>query len=592
MIKGSFTLFGLSLLLFIPQSLTGQQRFLNNQRLWNDLMFNPAKIVEVHGVNIYTLHRQQYYNLGSQSPYLFMIGGKANLPMLYSQNMLYSQAHFTRNYNLALGGYYIHSFTGGVYDQNEISGQFGFQLKLHQGMSNPSKFDQLNFGISIKGINNRYRGNSGLYLYDSNDPQFMGQQATNKFTISAIPGFQYKNNKLTLDAFHTFGPKDQHFTSFSVMGSSELNNYWAQLALRFSYFGNPNCQVSLNKIQHLNRGKQIWALNYGTNLFIGKKTTENSSLLSNPGIYIGIIYTNSTNPKKTTRSKTNYGNYKEAQHTHLFSGSINVFDANWNTISLGPSAELGLMYQRNTKVCECDRIYDQFLEATNTLDKGVKDIDIDKAKQLELKFETDCRQDYGDYQKFLAKMREKTSSLQPIQQNDFDTTTKDMFGTRWLDHNLNYIGNSGIKLITNLDEWQQKSGNSPCCCYVDFDVKNENQGLLYNKVAFELLSKDRYLKELGFKIANGSDWTDLWDRAAKINQINSLFNCDGNSTSVYSLNFQDVICLESGGFYFNNNASYWISEDQLKRISCSLKRKLKPDFPSESSAYLIRLVKL
>ncbi|MBM3164967.1 MAG: hypothetical protein FJZ80_05840 [Bacteroidetes bacterium] len=582
-------------MLFIPQSLIGQQRFLNNQRLWNDLMFNPAKIVEVHGINVYTLHRQQYYTLRSQSPYLFMLGGKANLPMPYSQNMLYSEKNYTRNYNLAVGGYYIHSFTGGVYDQNEIAGQFGFQLKLHQEMSNPSKFDQLNFGISIKGINNRYRGNSGLYLYDSNDPQFMSQQATNKFTISAIPGVQYKNHNLTLDAFHTFGPKDQHFTSLSVMGSSELDNYLAQLAFRINYFGSTNYQVSLNKIQHLNRGKQLWALNYGANLFIGKKTTGNSSILSNPGIYIGIVFTKSTNPKKTTRAKTSNDNYKEAQHAHLFSGSVNVFDANWNTISLGPSTEVGLMYQRNTKVCECDRIYDQFLAVTNTLVKRKEEIDIEEAKELELKFETECRKSYGDYEKFIAKMREKTSSLKPSQQIDFDTTTKDMFGTRWLDHNLDYIG-SGIKLITNLEEWKelnQKAENSPWCCYVDFDAKNKNKGLLYNEVAFELLSKDVNLKERGFKIANGSDWTDLWDEATEINQVNSLFNCDGSSTSVYNLNFEDVTCFESGGFYVNNNASYWVGElKELKRVSCSLKRKLKTDFPSESSAYLIRLVKL
>ena len=81
-----------------------QQRFLNNQRSWNDMMFNPAKIMETHGISIYTIHRQQYLGLGSNSPYITIIGGKANLPVHYSFNMLNSELKKRRNYNYAVGG--------------------------------------------------------------------------------------------------------------------------------------------------------------------------------------------------------------------------------------------------------------------------------------------------------------------------------------------------------------------------------------------------------------------------------------------------------------------------------------------------------
>ena len=241
--------------LILTSRLYGQQRFLNNQRMWNDMMFNPAKIVETHGFSIYANHRQQYYSLGAQSPYLFIIGGKANLTTHYSQNMLYSQQKYKRNLNIALGGYYTNSFTGGVFDQNEICGQFGLQLKLNQKLVNPTDFDQLNFGISVKGLNNRYRGNSIFNLYDQNDPQFTGEQVTNKFAFSVMPGIQYINKSIALDAVFTFGPTDQQFGSITIMGSQKLDNFFNRLAFRVNYFGNPNCQIALNKIQELSNNK-------------------------------------------------------------------------------------------------------------------------------------------------------------------------------------------------------------------------------------------------------------------------------------------------------------------------------------------------
>ena len=82
----------------------GQQRFINNLRLFNDMMMNPAKIMENHGLSIYASHRQQFWNLGQNSPRVTVVGAKFNLKTNYSQNMLFSNKKVS-NYNYAIGGY-------------------------------------------------------------------------------------------------------------------------------------------------------------------------------------------------------------------------------------------------------------------------------------------------------------------------------------------------------------------------------------------------------------------------------------------------------------------------------------------------------
>jgi hypothetical protein len=334
----------------------GQQRFINNLRLFNDMMMNPAKIMENHGFSIYASHRQQFWKLGQNSPRVTVVGAKFNLKTIYSQNMLYNyKKRYGNNYNYAIGGYYINSFTGGVFQQNEICGQFGVQWKLGQTLDNPTKFKQLNLGISIKGINNRYAANS-IYLYDQNDPMFNATVITNKYAISAVPGVQFINDAIHIDGFYTFGTKDQQFASLTFMGSPKLEGFLNQSAFRVNYFGNPNVQLSFNKIHDLGSGSsnQVWSFNYGVSAFLGQKFGSNSSIVTNPGLFFGILYRTEGSPYKRT------ADFKKPSRKNVFKGAVNLFDANLNTIALGPSAEAGLVYSNNSEICECDRIYSKF----------------------------------------------------------------------------------------------------------------------------------------------------------------------------------------------------------------------------------------
>jgi len=581
---------------FFCFSALGQQRFLNNQRMWNDMMFNPAKIVQTHGFAIYANHRQQYYTLGSQSPYLFLFGGKSNLPTHYSQNMLFSQARKKTVYNFAVGGYYIHSYTGGVYDQNEISGQFGFQVKLNQKLAIPFQFDQFNLGLGIKGINNRYRGNSIYNLYDQNDPEFTGFQVSNKYAISVIPGIQYINSRIMLDALYTFGPKDQTFGSLTVMGVNGLNNYFSQLALRVNYFGNPNCQVAINKVQGLGWGfNNSWALNYGVNVFLGKKFVSSSSIATSPGVYVGLIYHNSGNALKNSSNKS------KPEWTNNFSGSLNIIDANLNTLPLGPSAELGLMYQRNSKICECDRIYDQFL----TLKKDISSLS--KMKELLSNFKDTCdKNQRSDYEKSFSEYSNKMSTTIKKVEEDINTNTPENINVckignqQWAVENLSEYGRFGITLITSEAEWAKLSPEEACCCYFEFNEKNKSYGVFYNAIALKSIMnelKSANSKYNEFRIAGDSDWEKVI-KFSKINKtVNNLYNCEGRNNSTLNLKpsgyFDEEWISPEGG-----EIGYWIGEKYSLRLNCNAKEELMLDSSFNDTddrtiygAYLIRLIK-
>jgi hypothetical protein len=577
--------------LFIVQGAFGQQRFLNNQRLWNDMMFNPAKILETQGLAIYANHRQQYYNMGSQSPYLFIIGGKANLPTHYSQNMLYSddKKKLKSIYNYAIGGYYIHSYTGGVYDQNEICGQFGVQLKLNQKLVNPTDFDQLNFGISVKGINNRYRGNSIFNLYDLNDPQFTGVQVTNKFAFSVMPGIQYINKSIALDAVYTFGPTDQQFGSITIMGSQNLDNYFNRLAFRVNYFGNPNCQIAVNKIQELSWGiNKSWAINYGVNLFIGAKFVSSSSVFTNPGIYLGLIYKTIGRDRKIGKLA------KSPLRYNSFTGCINIFDGNLSTIALGPSAELGLMYQRNTKICECDRMYDQFSVLSNK--KG----NLAELKEIENTFSKNCKTDTyeNSFMEFSQRMRqaikEKEEELNANIATELVTCT--IGDQEWYCKNLDIYSNLGVSLITSEAEWKKKSPKSACCCYLEFKESNKKYGLFYNAAALKLISNSGELKD--FRVANNNDWEILVENAKKNGTINQLYNCDGKTNSAFNLFPTGYYDEEWFTPEMDPSMAYWMGEESVKFLYCNEKENPTTDILfSEMEdrikycAFLIRIIK-
>ena len=572
----------------------GQQRFLNNQRNWNDLMFNPAKIMEVHGKTIYTIHRQQYLGLGGNSPYITIIGGKVNLPVHYSLNMLKSESKKKRNYNYGLGGYYIHSNTGGVFDQNEICGQFGLQIKLNVNKEAPEEFNQLNFGVSVKGINNRYRSN-GISLYDDFDPVFNSLQATNKFAVSFTPGFQFISRKVNLDAFVTLGAIDQRFASFTIMGNPQLSNFMGDFGFRMNYFGDKYAQLSLNKIHVFSSVfQQSWALNFGVNVFAGAKISSSSTWISNPGFYLGVIYKTSGKPRKFDKK------YKIPMKYNSFSGSLNLFDANLNTLAMGPSTEIGIQYSRNTKLCECDRIYDEF----QTISRKKQDLSsLENLKKISLKFNQQCNTkayeiSYYGYRDFIknkiAEVEEETKIDAPL---SFPTCK--LNNQEWYNDNLSYYGSNGIKLITNQEDWNKLSPSTPCCCYIDFNEGNKEKGILYNAKAVSILMSDQQLNNSDFRIATANDWNKLFENAKKNGSTEKLYNCDGRNMNGFN--------LRAGGYFDQETwytpemgySGYWVGKDIVYTIDCNSKGELMNDEATdealkermEYSAFMVRLIK-
>lgn len=583
-----FTLF------WIPINLFGQQYFLNNQRNWNDLMFNPAKIVETNGKTIYTTYRRQFVGLANQSPYITILGAKSNLPVNYSLNMLRSERNKNQNYNLAVGTYYIHSNYGGVFDQNEICGQFAFQIKFDQKRFDPNDFNQFNFGIAVKGINMRYRG-SGLDLIDPNDPVFNQFQAENSFSTAITSGIQLVTRKVNLDALVNLGSPNQKFVSFTMSGSSDIDNMMRLMSLRMNYFGINNIQLSLNKIIDFRTVFQHnWALNFGINTMLNDIGTTKINL-NNPGIYFGFIFRTNSEPKKTEPE------FKKPLKYSSFSGSLNLVDVNLNTISLGPSSEIGLIYSRNSKACECDQIYDEFLLTSKELPNDSK---ITKLKQFESDFTRKCNT--REYQLSFIKYRNQMRNLIQIEEDNIQEEeeinlnfpTSRVLGQEWFCSNLDYYKGTGIKLITTQADWDRYSPTSPCCCYIGFDEKNKNKGLCYNKKAYLLLANSQELKNSKFRIATANDWDLLNENAKKSYFPEQLYNCDGKNPNGFN--------IRPGGYYEYEwsyldmaVSAYWVGESEVYWFDCDAKEGFMIlDIDNETimerndkSAFMIRLIK-
>ena len=575
----------------------GQQRFINNLRLFNDMMMNPAKIMENHGFSIYASHRQQFWKLGQNSPRVTVVGAKFNLKTDYSQNMLFNyKKRIGTNYNSAIGGYYINSFTGGVFQQNEICGQFAVQWKLGQTLDNPTKFKQLNLGISIKGINNRYAANS-IYLYDQNDPMFNATVITNKYAISAVPGVQFINDAIHIDGFYTFGTKDQQFASLTFMGSPKLEGFLNQSAFRVNYFGNPNVQLSFNKIHDLGSGSsnQVWSFNYGVSAFLGQKFGSNSSIVTNPGLFFGILYRTEGSPYKRT------ADFKKPSRKNVFKGAVNLFDANLNTIALGPSAEAGLVYSNNSEICECDRIFSKFY-----VEELKKTENLELLKKEKLKFTQKCQYDKmyeKSYVKYITYINSTIKELEDLQiskqELKFDSCTYNFNNQEWFCKNLSYDCGGALKFVSSQEEWDRLSPNQACYCYVNFDEKNKSLGYLYNSRAFKTISINSDIKKSGFRVASKTDWDTLFQDAYKYGKIEELYNCSGYD-SANGFNLKGAGYFEDSWYTPDMNiCAYWISEENVYSFSCDTKSEImqieisNEDLKNrlQKSAFMIRLIK-
>jgi uncharacterized protein (TIGR02145 family) len=266
---------------------------------------------------------------------------------------------------------------------------------------------------------------------------------------------------------------------------------------------------------------------------------------------------------------------------------------------LGPSAEAGLVLSRNTVVCECDRIYDQFLldEARNTENLGM-------LKNKETTFLKECNTiEYkSSYEKYSVQIHQIIANLEEdlkekeIEKGAVYETTP--FGTQeWHCENLSFT--EGITLVSSQAEWDKLSPKKPCCCYINFDERNKSYGLLYNSKAFKSISNNTKLKNNGFRVAIKEDWNKLFQSAKKDYFVERLYNCDGLPKKGFN--------LKNSGYYDqqvwykpeDGQTNFWISEDNVYGFQCDSKGEIMPDEidpdllreRTEKSAFHIRIIK-
>jgi hypothetical protein len=156
--------------------------------------------------------------------------------------------------------------------------------------------------------------------------------------------------------------------------------------------------------------------------------------------------------------------------------------------------------------------------------------------------------------------------------------------------------NNSIQFVSNKSDWLKytKKGKA-CCCYLNFDINNENLGFLYNKTAFQLLINDPSIKNAGYRMVTEIDFLNLI-KCAKENDIQSyIFNCEKEG--------QEQFSIHSNGFYFDddwfppnsNVCRYWVrdnsAESSILQVDCNTTatRKIIVD---NTHAYFIQLIKI
>ncbi len=156
--------------------------------------------------------------------------------------------------------------------------------------------------------------------------------------------------------------------------------------------------------------------------------------------------------------------------------------------------------------------------------------------------------------------------------------------------------NNAIQFISNRSDWEKytKKGK-PCCCYLNFDIDNENLGFLYNKTAYQLLINDPNIKNLGYRMVSEIDWIKLITCAKENNIQSYIFDCEKEDQTQFT--------VHSNGFYEShswissrsNVCHYWVrdfsSESSVIQVDCNF-TTLRKSLVDNSHAYFIQLIKI
>ena len=65
---------------------------------------------------------------------------------------------------------------------------------------------------------------------------------------------------------------------------------------------------------------------------------------------------------------------------------------------------------------------------------------------------------------------------------------------------------TGVRLVKNEEDWLKLSPYEPCCCYPLFQEIYNGYGLLYNYLAFKLITNKLNISKQGITVCTESDW--------------------------------------------------------------------------------------
>jgi len=169
--------------------------------------------------------------------------------------------------------------------------------------------------------------------------------------------------------------------------------------------------------------------------------------------------------------------------------------------------------------------------------------------------------------------------------------------SKWFKDMVNERGSKNtIKFITKSSDWEKYYNETPCCCYINFDPKYEDFGLVYNLKAYELLKADEELKQKGFRISTEKDWMGLITCSKNMGTYSALFNCDETNYAGFNLHPNGYCESNSWKLPTDLSMGYWVGEGGEKKayiFNCALKEdiQMKENFSYNSCpGFMIRLM--
>lgn len=164
---------------------------------------------------------------------------------------------------------------------------------------------------------------------------------------------------------------------------------------------------------------------------------------------------------------------------------------------------------------------------------------------------------------------------------------------KWIVEPILPRGNDNvIKLITNASDWDKYSSKKPCCCFLNFDLENEDYGLLYNSLALIELNNDEKLKKDGYRIATKKEWDEILNCRVSNNSYKELFSCENE--------YKNGFFISPNGFYGNDGwhlpeegKSYFrfLNDGVGYSFDCATKSHLQIK-TNLTGAYFVKFIKL